>query len=429
MSHKNPSSLPVFEKSEGNKGGIILAFFAGFSSFLPIGMVYLSMLTLLAYLVIQGSLRSRLLCIRDDKFLQLALVAFLIVPLLSPIWHGHYDQTDTRIFHTIRVVAVIIVGLSLNDFERRSFLLGILGGSAFVLITIWVDRYFYKIPLIKPFEDILIVTGNAGSQKMIMLACVSSFLFWLGLTSENKSRLAYFSIALITATTIIFHGISRNAYTLLAILPAAALVYRFRSIKGLLLSVSIMIAIVATVMATSKTVQDRVSLAVSETKNYVNTGVYQSSVDVRAEMMRFTISKMLEYPITGTGTGSWLLYWKDHASANPSVAGINNPHNDYLLAGMENGIPGLLSIVFLLLYFAIRNWKAKNKFGGIAFIMTVAIAFSALVNAPFRDATLGMSLIFAMAAFTRPPATVTTRYTPPPPSPAACRRGRGRPCA
>jgi O-antigen ligase len=88
------------------------------------------------------------------------------------------------------------------------------------------------------------------------------------------------------------------------------------------------------------------------------------------------------------------------AQANPFVKDmrLNNPHNDYLLFAMESGLPSALTLLFLLGLLAVRSWRARSLLGGIGWLFTMSLGITALFNAPFRDATLGMALTF-IAAF------------------------------
>ncbi|MFN3830400.1 MAG: hypothetical protein ACK4MK_10275, partial [Tepidimonas ignava] len=101
----------------------------------------------------------------------------------------------------------------------------------------------------------------------------------------------------------------------------------------------------------------------------------------------------------------WLEHWREKARDAPEVAGLNNPHNDYLLAGMENGIPGLLALVGLLGAFLYVNWKNNDHWGGLGFVVTISVIITAAVNAPFRDAVMGMALTWIMAVCTRLPSS------------------------
>mgnify|MGYP000907621782 CR=1 FL=1 len=114
---------------------------------------------------------------------------------------------------------------------------------------------------------------------------------------------------------------------------------------------------------------------------------------------------MAAHPVFGTGVGSWLPHWRSisgvYAERLPEderhhYTEINNPHNDFLLAGMETGVPGLLAMVWVLWRCLRSGWKDCTAAGAIAVVMAVTLICSSLVNAPLRDAALGMTLLWLL---------------------------------
>ena len=380
-----------------------LAFLSGFAAFFPIGLVYL---TWLAF-----AIATTVLLLRHPehyKTVHYGIIILVFLPALlataSVLIHGPHEQTGARLFHTYRSGLVIAIGLIVCQIHREWVLKGLFAGSWYALCIIVIHRFIIDLPIVSPYDDLLRVEGNAGSQKMIMLATVSGMAFWLMLISnERKSRLLYLAFWLTSASAVAFHSISRNAYLVLLALPTAALIYRYRHPKGISIAILATVALGSAVWLGSETVRSRSYQAIDEIRSFAENGIYTGSANVRARMMLEATNQMLKNPLAGTGTGSWLELWRDKARSAPEVAEINNPHNDYLLAGMENGIPGLLALVGLLAVFLYVNWKVNDQWGGLGFVVTVSVGITAAVNAPFRDAVMGMALIWVMAVCTRLP--------------------------
>lgn len=382
--------------------GLSLA--TGISALLPIGFVYLTWFALAAHLLFfcrpaidWGTLKSW------SPLIALILAPALLATLSTAI-HGMHEQTASRLFHAYRNAFVIGLALALTQIHRVWIWRGLLGSSFAALLVIITHNFVLPLPLHHPFQDLLQVSGNAGSQKMIMLATIAGMLFWMFLqTIRRPLKWLYFGAWAIITATVAWHSISRNAYLLLLVLPGAALVYRYRQPKTLLLAVFMAVSIAGTIWTASDSVRARTEQAIQELESYSTTGNYSGSANVRARMMIEAAHQMIENPLTGTGTGTWLEHWRHVARDVPHMAETNNPHNDYLLAGMENGLPGMLSLALLMSTFLYINWKANDQWGGLAFVTTASVAITALVNAPFRDAVMGMALIWIMAAFTRLP--------------------------
>ena len=116
---------------------------------------------------------------------------------------------------------------------------------------------------------------------------------------------------------------------------------------------------------------------------------------------------MMGQPVFGTGLGSWLPRWKPVAAATgqrlePEMLvrhiEINNPHNDFLLTGMETGVPGLLTMAWLMFAFLRIGWRRRTVAGGVTVLLSSALVCTALINAPLRDAALGMTLLWLLGA-------------------------------
>ena len=91
-----------------------------------------------------------------------------------------------------------------------------------------------------------------------------------------------------------------------------------------------------------------------------------ASNEWRLEIWRSTLKLVKDQPISGVGAGNWKIsvypYYSEYL---PSVyRHWRNPHNDFLLAFAEKGLPGLIgftSIFLLLVYFGLRNlFRSKD---------------------------------------------------------------------
>jgi len=152
----------------------------------------------------------------------------------------------------------------------------------------------------------------------------------------------------------------------------------------------------------SPTVQPRFEQAAHEVQHFAATGNFDGSASVRLRMYQHALEGMAAQPLLGTGLGSWLPSWRaTMAEANPAMGEINNPHNDFLLTGMEKGVPGLLLLLALL---AALGWHSLRQRGdplaGVAQLLLWTLLLTTLVNAPFRDANLGLSLLWLLAVCT-----------------------------
>ncbi|MEJ7775843.1 MAG: O-antigen ligase family protein [Sphingomicrobium sp.] len=123
-------------------------------------------------------------------------------------------------------------------------------------------------------------------------------------------------------------------------------------------------------------------------------GSPSTSVESRQSIWQTTESAIADTFPTGTGLGSfqqvYALY--EEPSAVESTY-VNHVHNDYLEVTLETGLPGLLIMLFFLLWWtrqAFRVWQAplSSRFTRAATIASAAILAHSVVDYPLRTAAL-----------------------------------------
>ena len=378
--------------------------FAGLAAFLPIGVLYPA-LWAVSVLVVRDRLSGhRAASLAVDRTLAWTLSLLLLWPLLSLLVNGWQATAGTRVFHLVRVIWCIWLGAVLTGEERRAVICGFLLGCLSTALILWADQWV-GLPLTGGvFADVHTVTGNATSQKMICLAIGSVILMWLGLELWAGHRrpavvLLLAGVAVLLAT--LTGSISRNSHVLALVLPLLAVIYRFRRSRKTLALLPIVAVMALGVFLASPNLQERARVGYDEfSAQILSDTVEKSSIGLRMKMYGVAARVIREQPVLGAGLGSWKRHWEPVAQANPVVKDmrLNNPHNDYLLFAMESGLPSVLTLLCLLGLLAVRSWRARTVLGGIGWLFTMALGITALFNAPFRDATLGMAMTF-IAAF------------------------------
>lgn len=92
-------------------------------------------------------------------------------------------------------------------------------------------------------------------------------------------------------------------------------------------------------------------LAIQDQVAEVQAGKVEGSVSERLEMWRTAVRGFAAHPWSGIGIEQFKDYTRAEVAAgrtSPVVAKYNNPHNMYLSAAVEGGIPGLLVLLVML---------------------------------------------------------------------------------
>ncbi len=380
-----------------SRAGTGLGLFLGIAAFLPIGI---------GYLVIMG---FGLLCLspqwrmtRLSVALQWRWLIFVFVAWPTILWFLHGADLDSlpRWAHSVRVAIYLVLALTMPSHERKLMLWGFGLGALWASGVVVVHHHLTPLPEWAIWHALLSVKGNASSQKWILLATASGIGLWFAWQSRIHPwlRTIILVIALGIGVLVASVSISRNAILILMAVPLCLVPYRYRQLKVWLPALLGAVGLAYVLWATSPTVAERLTQAVQELHTLLESGNFDGSVSVRAHMFVTAWQQLWMHPFLGTGLGSWSDIWAQASQAYPLMTGINNPHNDYLLWGMETGVPGLLILSWLLVSLALAAWQNPNRLvGGAGWMASGALFITGMVNAPFRDAALGMSLVILTA--------------------------------
>ncbi len=379
----------------------------GVCAFFPIGVTYLHLVLLLLALAFSRDLNQRLRKLGQSAFV--APVVFMLSwTLLVTAVGDWYPDTSTRLFHTFRVALVLFLGLMLTPAEAREAFSGFLLGALLAALIVAV-HHVAGLPDWMIWRSLLLSRNNFSSANMISMAIASGICFFLGIRVQTTSGDRWLSLAaaLALGLTVALHAVSRNSQLLLAVLLLTSVICGFRSLRATLGGLALVLVLVGAMWQFSPTTQSLFARMVGNLQAAQVESNYTTSVGVRWRMYQEAIQGMTEHPVFGTGLGSWLPRWrlvapgqdKSLPIGSPSeFSEINNPHNDFLLTGMETGVLGMLILIWLLGRFMFQGWKQCSTAGGTTVLLAVAIFVTALVNAPFRDAALGMTLLWLLGA-------------------------------
>lgn len=383
-----------------------LAFSWGASAFFPVGIAYAHFLLVLLLLLAAPDLRARAQHLRSvyPFWPVAAVLAWTLVAVAAGPW---LEDTPTRLFHIARVALVLMTGMLLSHREARMAIAGFLVGAVCAALLVAL-HHVWGLPDWSIWGSLLRSRNNLSSGNMIMMATAAGLFFYLGLRNDPAwlDRWTAWGAALGLSMTVILHALSRNAQALLPALGLVAVVVQFRAWRACAAGFAVAAVLAVAAWEISPATRGRFEAVVTEATRVVSDGNYTTGVGERWRMASEAWHGMQSHPLFGTGVGSWLPRWRVVGQETGQSLGpdallrhveINNPHNEYLLAGMEMGVPGLLLLVWMLAALVSTGWRARSTAGGATVVLGASVALTALINAPLRDAALGMSLLWLLA--------------------------------
>ena len=367
--------------------------------------MYLNLFLMLGVLAFSPGVRRRVAGLQHHAlFWPIALMlGWTVLAAAAGPW---FADTPTRLFHVFRVALVLCMALVLEPPEAYAGLAGFLTAAVLAALVVAV-HHVWGLPSWDIWGGLLMSRNNFSSGNMITMATASGVYFFLGISGRLDRHAGWLALAasLALGLTVAMHAVSRNSQLLLAVLLLAAVCYRFRSWRAAVAGVLLGLAVVAAIWNYSPTTKSRFAELGVSLQNAASTSDYGTSGGIRLRMYQEAVQSMVEHPFLGVGVGSWLPRWNAAWMAmdvpvTPELklqfSTINNPHNDFLLAGSETGVIGMLILVWLLVAAIRQGWRQPSPAGGIVVVLGVSVFFTALVNAPFRDAALGMTLLWLL---------------------------------
>jgi O-antigen ligase len=201
---------------------------------------------------------------------------------------------------------------------------------------------------------------------------------------------------------LIFQG--RTAYLIALVLIALTIAWELP--RRLQLGAALLVlALLVTLLASSNQVRQRVLEVDKGIEAYQQSGQPSSSSGNRIFLWLGSLRLIETSPLHGTGTGSWKKEFNAHERSSTKLtpaqraadAGHQNPHQEFLLWGVELGLPGvaLLSAVLLALYRDSLQLEipARRALQSVL----AALILACLFNCALYDALIGDFFCIALA--------------------------------
>jgi len=164
-------------------------------------------------------------------------------------------------------------------------------------------------------------------------------------------------------------------------------------------------------MVFSEPVHDRFETSWAEARAYSNGDARPTSIGFRLEAWRSALISIQAHPVAGTGAGSWGQRY-DIAQAAAGRPNENptdgNPHQEFLLWGVELGLGGIVLLLGILasIFQLSRRMQIQERRATQSALLATVIA--CLFNCALYDALIGdylcVTLALCLAAGLKPDA-------------------------
>ena len=265
-----------------------------------------------------------------------------------------------------------------------------LAGQAFFVLSSWIMVAGFRVPwatsiLVPQYRHVVFSTYL--DQTLIVSSAAA--IFWHLRGTQTRWWAVFFAVAALV--NVLFFQESKTGYvaalTVLTLAVMWTVPVKWRIVAWVMAPLTVGLL----VYAVSSTVQIRVSQMVSESQNYRTQGNHESSSGFRLYVWQRSLQAISGQALIGHGVGSWTQSVKRIEGAQ-TVLGhglTSNPHQEFLLWGVELGVGGILLLlawVACLVRDALR-FEAPVRQATLSVVAVMVVA--CLFNSALYDALIG----------------------------------------
>lgn len=291
-----------------------------------------------------------------------------------------------------------------------------------MVISSWL--LFFHVPVPWATSPTAVLYNSVFSSYLdegIMTAVFAAICWHLRkLVPGRFGSLIAAGIALLALLNVFFVLRGRTGHVVALVLISLAIAWelpgRYRKLMAL-----VPVMVLAVTVALSPKVQHRIIDVKTEVMGFFagqgSSVVTGTSSGIRLHFWHRAIQSMADHPLIGTGVGSWSIEFnrlERLKSRSPeSIRIMGNPHQEYLLWGVQLGIGGIILLLAILVSI-FRETLAMDELAARSAQSTLlALAVSCLFNSTIYDALIGdffcitLGLLLALGVYGSQPVAGT----------------------
>ena len=322
----------------------------------------------------------------------IALLAFAI----SLLWTiGPLPEALGSLAKYGKLLMILLMLVVIRNRRDASYALGaFVLAQCFLLFTSWL--LFAKLPVPWATSKMAVTEYSVFSSYLdqgIISAVFAAVCWHLRALAPGRlgSRVAVF-IALAALANVFFVLSGRSGHLVAIALVSMAVMWELPK-RYWAVAVLIPFLLAFGLFFSSNKVKDRVTMLQTEVRLYSPLTEPNTSSGIRLNLWRRALQTIGQHPIAGTGVGSWSTEFNRlQREANPAHVNIDsngNPHQEYLMWGVQLGVPGIAIFLALLIALYKDTLGMKKAEARAAQSALEALAVACLFNASIYDAQIG----------------------------------------
>ena len=292
------------------------------------------------------------------------------------------------------LVIILIPALIRNHRDAMYALASFALAQLFLVLSSWM--LFFQLPIPWATSNMALTHYAVFSSYLDqgIISAVFAFICWhlRSLATWQYGRPICIIIALAALLNVLFVLNGRTGHVVAIALMSISIMWELPRKYRLLITV-IPFLLTAILLISSSKLYNRLSLVKTEVQSYSVETSATSSSGIRLGLWSNSMKMIAEHPIVGSGVGSWSSeYNRLQRQINPLHADIKgnfNPHQEYLLWGVQLGSIGFILIGGLFFSIFLDSRKMEKHYSNALQSTLVALAISCLFNSSIYDALIG----------------------------------------
>ena len=294
--------------------------------------------------------------------------------------------------------------------EARTATIAFVAGQSFLLLSSWLMAAGVPIPwATDPTGDSAgdYVVFSTYLDQSVMFACTAAVVWHLRQSRVLKSWLCVVLAAAALVNVFLLLG-GRTGYLVAVAVLTLAITMTVPKRLQLATLIGVPLLVVSGLYWASGQVEDRLSKIVEESKSFSTKPETDSSSGWRINAWMRSMEAIDERPLLGHGVGSWAIAAKrlqgDSGIKVFGAGNAGNPHQEYLLWGVELGVWGTAFLLLLMASIIRDARRFSPPVQRAVFSVVTAMAVACLFNSALYDDLMGdyfcvvLGLLMALGA-------------------------------
>lgn len=328
--------------------------------------------------------------------------------------------------HAKLLMIPVLLWLIRSERDAKLALMSFIGTQVFLLLGSWLLRLGVPLPWATSRMALTHYAVFSSYLDQAIMSSVAAALCWhlRSFAPGRWGRHLMLLVVMLAVGNVLFVMHGRTGHVVLIALISLAIMWELpKSYR--LLGCAIPFVVLAAVMLGSPMARDRMTTVTQEFRSYTETGKTNSSSSERLNYWSRSVESIAQRPVAGSGVGSWNAEYLrlDQGRGPLDSQSVRNPHQEYLLWGVEAGVIGILALCNILLAVYRDTLRMNLSMARATQSVLAAMAVACFFNSSLFDATIGdffcvaLGLMLALAWHTRHPVPldhVATNLTPAP---------------